>query len=136
MGFPVVIERVQQVLDVHTGIGVALDAQTTAEEERIRVFATAGEQPEIIHRAADADIGVARRGRLQASVPDLEMNLARRILDMNAHGFSFELRETCRDRLAAQQVVEHTRQHFGVYRAGNDSQRQKQWVRQHACQDV
>src|SRR3989344_5899448 len=136
MRFPVVIERIQQILDVHAGFGVTLDAQAAAEEECIRVFAPGGEQPEILHRAADADIDVARRGGLQTPVPDPEMNLARCILDMNAHGFAIYLRESCRDRLAAQQVIEHARQHLGVYRAGNDSQRQKQGVGQHACPGV
>src|SRR3989344_7957734 len=98
MRFPVVIERIQQILDVHAGFGVTLEAQAAAEEERIRVFAPGGEQPEIPHRAADADIGVARRGGLQTPVPDPEMNLARRILDMNAHGFAVDLRESCRER--------------------------------------
>src|SRR3990172_2120518 len=62
--FPVVIERIQQVLDVHAGFGVTLEAQAAAEEERIRVFAPGGELPEILQRAADADIAVSRRGGL------------------------------------------------------------------------
>jgi len=73
---PVVVERIQQVFDVHAGFGVALDAQPAAEEERVRVFGAGGEAPEILNCAADAHVGPARRGGLQAPVLDAEIDPA------------------------------------------------------------
>jgi len=73
---PVVVERVQQVFDVHPGCGVALDAEPAAEEERVRILGAGGKTPEIIDRTADAHVGAARRGGLQAPALDAEINPA------------------------------------------------------------
>jgi lipoate-protein ligase A len=73
---PVVVERIQQVLDVHPGRGVALDAEPAAEEQRVRILGAGGEAPEVIDRAADAHVGAARRGRLQAPALDAEIDPA------------------------------------------------------------
>jgi lipoate-protein ligase A len=73
---PVVVERIEQVLDVHPGRGVAFDTEPAAEEQRVRVLGAGGEAPEVLDRAADADIGAARRGRPQAPAFDAEVDPA------------------------------------------------------------
>ncbi len=64
MRFPVEFQRIEQVFDVHAGVGVALDAQAAVEEQGIRVFAPGGQQPEIIEAAADGDVRVFASRRL------------------------------------------------------------------------
>lgn len=113
------------------GFRIALDAQSAAEEQRIRILTPGGEQPEILQRTADADIRVARGGRLQAPVLDAEMNPARGITNMNAHGLAVYFREPSGERLATQQMVERAHEQLRVHRVGDQFQRQEQGMGQH-----
>ena len=119
MRFPVVVQRIQQVLDVYAGFRVTFNTQPAAEKKRIRVFAPGGELPEIFHFPADAHVGAAWPGRPQLPFINPEMDLASRVLDVDAHGFSVDFRQPCGQPLAAQQVVEYPREQFRVHGVGD-----------------
>src|SRR5512135_3466505 len=59
---PIVVERVEQVLEREPGLGVTLDGEAALKEQRVRVFGTGRHQPEIIEAAADAHIPTAMDG--------------------------------------------------------------------------
>ena len=136
MCLPVVVKRIEQILDVHAGFRVAFNAEPAAEEKRIRVLTPGGELPVILQFAADTHVGAARRGRPQTPLLDAEMEFARRVPDVDAYGFAVDFRQARRQRLTAQQVVEYPREQFRVHGVGDETQRQKQWLGWHVGREM
>jgi collagenase-like PrtC family protease len=58
MRLPIVLQRVEQILNVQAGLGIALDAEPTVEKQRVRIFTSGSEQPEILQAPADGYVGM------------------------------------------------------------------------------
>jgi hypothetical protein len=125
MRLDVEVERIEQVLHVQAGVGVALDRELALEEQRVGIFLARGELEERGQASADDHRGIGGRGRHQLVAQDPEGDTVAGILDVQLDRAALELDQPRGDRLAAQQVREHARRELGV-----------QGIRQHPQREV
>lgn len=75
------IESIEKVLDVHAGVGVALDAQPALEEQRIGIFETRRQAHELCNVPADGNVSGPAAGGLYAPAADQEVQFEHRGAD-------------------------------------------------------
>jgi len=109
----IVFPAVEQVLQVQSGLGLALHREPALEEQRVGILFAARERDEVREPAADRHVGRTRRWP-QPAGDDLEADLERDVLDAQAQVLALELRELRGERLAAQQLVDREREQPGL----------------------
>jgi len=122
MRVPVIVQRIQQVFNMHAGFRFSLDVQTASEKEGIGVFLAGGQLPEINKITADGHIRLALKRRLQARVVDPEIKPGLGIPDMYADGLALDLTETQRQCLAPHKMVKTPGQDGGMECVRQDTQ--------------